>query len=117
MDNFSIISYIDEEKISSVKKLLEIHKYKIFTINGINIVDLETFFKEIKNILPQDPILSGRVNLDALMDSLWGGFDNLGEEKVAIVWRSANNIINNNINQFLVIMDCFKELKIGRAHV
>ncbi|KLU74982.1 hypothetical protein G8V05_00605 [Clostridium botulinum C/D] len=59
------------------------HKYKTSNINERSIVDLETFFKEIINI--PSFMLSGNINLNAVMDSLWGEFDNLGEEKVAVI--------------------------------
>jgi hypothetical protein len=67
-------------------------------------------FNWAKNTLPQDPPLSGNVNFDALVDSLWGGFDSLGEEKVAIVWHNSNSIINHDKVKFEILLECFEEL-------
>lgn len=71
---------------------------------------------EILDVLPQDPPLSGKVNLDALLDSLWGGIDNLGVNKIAFVWTQADTIVRNSPDNFKTLIECFNELALSVAN-
>ncbi|SFS45709.1 hypothetical protein [Marininema halotolerans] len=85
--------------------------YKIFEINGNNIVDSKSFFEHGIVNLPQDPVLSKEVNHDALLDSLFGGLDEGEYNKVAIFWNDANNMLEHGLEGLLRIITVFQVLK------
>jgi Barstar (barnase inhibitor) len=102
--------FIDNKEKDALFTYLKDKMYKIYEINGDEVSTIQKFFNWAKNTLPQDPPLSGNINFDALVDSLWGGFDSLGEEKVAIVWYNSNSIINHDKVKFEILLECFEEL-------
>jgi hypothetical protein len=75
------ISFINESIYEELKRNLLKNNYSIYEIDGRNITDLQSFYKNIER-LPQDPMLNkeGNVNLDAFLDSLRGGLANLVED-------------------------------------
>jgi hypothetical protein len=104
------VSYIDIQDIEEITDYLKNMEYQIYSINGCKLVTIEDIFLWIKNELPQDPPLSGKVNFDALVDSLWGGFDELDEEKVAILWSNPKETINKDKTRYETLIDCFEEI-------
>lgn len=115
MKLLSAVSYIDIQDIDVITDYLKNMGYQIYSIDGCKLVTIEDFLLWIKNELPQDPPLSGKVNFDALIDSLWGGFDELGEEKVTILWSNPKEAINKEaINKdktrYDILTNCFEEL-------
>ncbi len=84
--------------------------FKVYTLNGKNISNVHNFFQEAIKVLPQDPPLGGRTNLDSFVDSIWGGMDEAGYDRVAIIWEKSNNIINKSPNDLSKIVQCFEEL-------
>ncbi len=98
----------DYEKIYSK---LSKNNYSIFILNNNNEIDtIESFFLWVKNTLPQDPPLSGKVNFDALVDSIWGGIDSQTKEKIVILWFNPTNLMEKNFSKFKVLLECFEEI-------
>lgn len=94
MDNkFSIVNLINEKDLDELLLSLSKQGYKVLEIDGKNIFDAKSFFKNVKDTLPFDPPISGRVHWDAFSDSLWEGIMNLGKQKVAIVWTKVDNML------------------------
>ncbi|OOM15882.1 barstar family protein [Clostridium saccharobutylicum] len=110
MINFKSISYINEKKSDYLKQKFIENNYCIYEINGNRIVNIASFINEVINILPQDPPLNGNPNLDAFADSLWGGIDKEGIEKVVILWKGVNKIIDNCLMDFHQIIECLEDL-------
>lgn len=104
------VAYIDIQDIDVITEYLKNMGYQMYSIDGYKLVTLEDIFLWIKDELPQDPPLSGKVRFDALVDSLWGGFDELGEEKVAILWSNPKGLINKDKIGYDILIDCFEEL-------
>lgn len=98
MENrFSIVNLINEKYIDELLLNLSEQGYEVLKIDGENIYDAKTFFRTVKEILPFDPPISGKVNWDAFSDSLWEGIMNLGNQKVAIVWTKVDNMLEHGL--------------------
>ncbi|GGE71640.1 RNAse (barnase) inhibitor barstar [Priestia taiwanensis] len=74
---------------------------------------MQQFFQWTKHTLSQDPRLSGHVNFDGLNDSIWGGFTEAREEKIAIVWHHSHHIRNHDRTKFGILVECFEEIAEG----
>jgi hypothetical protein len=101
------------EDHDSIKGVLIASGFATFDLAGDRISDLETFFRTVISVVPNDPPLSGRPHLDALLDSVWEGFRVLGSEKVAILWKDADKILDRGLQDLIIISDLFQE--IGRT--
>jgi hypothetical protein len=110
MKNLSVVSFIEEEKVVELKASLINDCYTIFELDGKIIVDEKTFFKCVANVLPQDPPLSGNINYDAFVDSIWGGLDALGKEKVAILWTNVEKFSIQDIKGMKMIIRCLNDI-------
>lgn len=115
MMNFLTVSCVNEKDFVQLKDELNGYGAESYEINGENIKDIKQFFKSIVNILPLDPPMSGNVNLDAFIDSLWGGLDNLGADRVAILWTHVNNMLEYGFSDLIKIIDCFESLAVQLA--
>jgi hypothetical protein len=82
----------------------------IFELNGKEIYDAKSFFIAAKLVLPMDPPLSGKVNWDAFSDSLWYGIDNLNQQKIAVLWKQADNMMNLEARNFQIAVECFEDV-------
>ncbi|MCX7748961.1 MAG: barstar family protein [Clostridia bacterium] len=91
---FSLINLINENNLNELLIDLSSQDFEVLEIDGDCIYDSKTFFKAVKDSLPFDPPISGKVNWDAFSDSLWEGIMNLENQKVAIVWTKAENMLN-----------------------
>lgn len=58
-----------------------------------------------RQFVPLDPAISGRVNWDALADSLWSGLDGLAPGSIAIVWRGAERLQHAEPRAFAIASD------------
>ncbi|EGC36523.1 hypothetical protein DICPUDRAFT_77835 [Dictyostelium purpureum] len=62
---------------------------KTFIINGNNINNIETFYKEINEIFMKNVDWKLGASLDALNDMLYGGFGEIdGNEEVIFIWKN-----------------------------
>lgn len=84
--------------------------YKMFYINGKEICTIKKFFSYIKDIFPLDPPLSGSVNFDAFIDSLWSGLDNQEADKIAIIWKYPNELMSQDMDGFEKLVQCIFEV-------
>ncbi len=110
MKELNTISYFDIDDFEIVISQIQDMGYKIYYINGKETTTIEELFLWIKNEFPLDPPLSGNVNFDAFVDSLWGGLDNKNDEKVAIVWKYTNELIKRDKYRFEKFLECIKEV-------
>ncbi len=61
---------------------------KIITIDGNNINDISSFYKEINKVFMQEENWQIGESLDALNDMLYGGFGAIkGNEEVELIWK------------------------------
>lgn len=93
-----------------IRSVLASSGFSIFEISGENISDLEGFFKAVVNVVPNDPPLSGSPNADAFLDSVWEGFNNLGADRVAILWKTSELMLNGGLQDLIIISDLFQEV-------
>lgn len=106
----SILNFINEDSLEFIGKKLKEDGFYILQLDGENIKDATSFFKKVVEVFPQDPPLSGKCNWDAFTDSLWGGLDELSEEKVAFIWTKVENMFEYGIPDLFMALDCFVEL-------
>jgi len=117
--HFPLIRTVSRFSESKLIEILKGENYHIINLNGKNIYDEITFFKEIVNqSLPLDPplSLSGNVNYDAFNDSLWGGLSEISSEKVALIWTDFNKMLDKGFNDFLQISDCIYTIAENLTH-
>jgi len=62
---------------------------KTITINGNNIHDIPSFYKEINRVFMKNSDWKLTENLDALNDMFYGGFGEIkGNEKILLRWKN-----------------------------
>lgn len=110
MRELGAVSFVHRDELESVIDYCNNKKYRIFFIDGTQVITLADFFYWIKTTMPQDPPLSGRINFDALVDSLWGGLESSGESKIAVIWIDVNKFMDCEDNRFDLLCECFEEL-------
>lgn len=110
MKELNTISYFDIDDYEIVIRQIQDMDYKIYYIDGKKTSTIEELFVWIKERLPLDPPLSGSVNFDAFVDSLWGGLDNQDYERVAIVWGYPNELMKQDKNRFEKLVQCMNEV-------
>ena len=101
---------VSADEHDSVKEALVMSGFTVFELPNDCISDLETFFHAVVSVVPNDPPLSGRPNGDAFLDSVWEGFRQLGVDKIAIFWNSADMMLNGGVQDLIMISDLFQEI-------
>jgi hypothetical protein len=109
------MEYNDKIIVINKKELSKYASYYAISLDGTKITNSEFFIKEIMLKFPLDPTLSGKVNYDALTDSMWGGLDLLKKNKVVLKWDSYNSIVQNNIQDFIRLMICLNRVSLEVA--
>lgn len=94
----------------SIKTVLVTSGVSIFELPDDQISDIEAFFRAVVQVVPTDPPLSGRFNADAFVDSVWEGFRVLGVDKVAILWKNADKMLNGGLQDLITISDLLQEI-------
>ena len=110
LKGFRTFNFVKDIDLIMLREKLNESGYFVFEINGEEIEDAESFFAKIKDVLPQDPPLSGQVNWDAFLDSIWSGLDKLKEEKVAIIWTNFHKMLDHGLSDLVTAIECFKDL-------
>ncbi len=110
---FPVLSCVNAQSLNALKSMLQMMAYKVFEIDGSRIEDAQTFFQIAKKVLPLDPPISGRVNWDALSDSMWGGVDRLGEPRVAYVWTNVERMLDRGLYDLLMASSCFQDVAVS----
>jgi hypothetical protein len=64
----------------------------------------------VKQKVPLDPPLSGRVNWDALSDSLWHGLAAQPQRHVAICWLDAHLFLHRDPAGFHIAVEVFQDV-------
>lgn len=108
--NLPTINFVRRESLEILRASLKKKGFRIFQMDGDNVKDAKSFFKKIVNVFPQDPPLSGKCNWDAFTDSLWGGLDEIAQERVAFIWTRVEEMFEYGIPDLFTALDCFKEL-------
>ncbi len=108
--NLRTINCVNFQSVSKVKSFLSQRGFYIFELDGEHVKDAQSFFREAVNLFPQDPQLSGSVNWDAFLDSLWGGLDKLGKGRVAFIWTKVEKMLVHGLPDLLVAVECFSQL-------
>lgn len=93
-----------------IKEVFVESGFTLFELTGDHISNMESFIQAAVRVVPNDPPLSGRPNADAFLDSVWEGFRLLGVDKVAILWKNADTMLNGGLQDLLVISDLFQEV-------
>jgi hypothetical protein len=104
------VNCINTSCLSEVREFLRQNGFHLFELDGEQVRDAASFFHAVVRSLPLDPPLSGSVNWDAFIDSVWGGLDDLGEERVALVWIAAERMLEKGLPDLLIAVDCFQQL-------
>jgi hypothetical protein len=92
---------VDPEQVA---KQLRGEGWVVFVLPS-DISDKAALFEAMRTILPMDPPLVGSRSWDALSDSLWGGIDQLGEERVAIIWPKAQLKPVSDLDTALAVLE------------
>lgn len=87
--------------------------WSVFELIGVETA--QAFFHAAMQALPMDPAISGRVNWNALSDSLFGGIDASIKKRVAIVWHGADLLLETDPESFSIaqivladVSDCLR---------
>jgi len=110
VNRFSILNLANEDSINMLLTDLSKQGYKIIEIDGKDIFDSKAFFNKVKDILPFDPPISGKVNWDAFSDSLWEGLCNMGNRKVSIVWTKVDNMLKYGLLDLMKSVQCLTDV-------
>lgn len=94
------VNFINKCCSQEVEHTLQAHGFRIFKLDGARTVSAESFFLAVKESLPLSPDLSGRVNWDALVDSLFEGLSEQQEQKFSIVWSDVDAMLSRNVSDF-----------------
>ena len=106
--NFSVVSCVSVQYLDELRGSLQHDNYRVFELDGKTIEDPESFFQEVKRVLPLDPPLSG--SWDAFADSLWGGIDKLASPRIAIIWKDSERMVGAALSDFLTAIDCLLQV-------
>lgn len=77
------------------------------------IVDRATFMRIVSDVLPLCPTLIGGLNWDAWSDSIWGGLDQLGAPKVAVVFPDLRKFRRQQPDNYEIAMGVLQDLVSG----
>lgn len=116
--HFPLIRTINKISESKLIEILDDENFYIIKLNGQEIYNEATFFKEIVNqSIPLDPPLNGDVHYTAFNDSFWGGLSEIPSEKVALIWTNFNKMLDKSLNDFLQISQCMHEIAENLTHL
>jgi hypothetical protein len=94
----------------SIRAILVASGFTLLDLPDDNIADIEAFFRAVIRVVPNDPPLSGRLNLDAFLDSVWEGLSRLGASRVAILWKNSDKMLNGGLQDLVIISGLFQEI-------
>lgn len=100
---------MSENAASDVINSYKNSSYLIFEFPD-GIFSKDTFFNGVRATLPLDPPLTSNHSWDALNDSLWSGLELLPEEKLLIIWRTANKMRTHDIHNFKIACNILEDL-------
>lgn len=108
------VSLALEDQISDVRSALTAAEFKVYRLSGITSV--EDFFLHVRDDLPMAPPISGQVHWDAFSDSLWGGLDETGDERIAIFWENADQLLMKDSESFQIAIEIFSHVASSLAN-
>jgi hypothetical protein len=117
------VKSVPAEAVSSFIADLQKDGYTIYQLDPV--FGASDFFSMVRERLPLDPPLSGRVNWNAFTDSLWNGIDSSGSAKNAIIWHNPRRMADNEPDAYREAVECLhdvisdfrKEYSLGRTNV
>ncbi len=89
---------------------LDESEWKLFVLEGSEIVDRSTLCQAVRRVLPLDPPLYGDDNWDGLSDSIFGGLYELTVGRVAIVWRNSETMAQESCQDFEIALHCLAQV-------
>src|SRR6266404_6912964 len=110
LTKFRVINCVSQEALARLRSFLNDNGFSIFELDGTKIDDAPSFFIESAKKLPQDPSLSGNVNWDAFIDSIWGGLAELGKERVAFIWTNDQRMLEHGLKDLLTANGCLEHI-------
>lgn len=87
--------------------ILAAENHHLFILNGANIVDYDSFFKQACLDLPQ---WMDTNNWNSFLDVIRDTFDEVNEPYIDILWLDAHNMLNGNLRFLLEATDFFAGL-------
>jgi hypothetical protein len=109
-DRLRRVSCVALDSLADLQSRLAGQGYRIFVLDGRDIKDTASFFANSAKVLPQDPPLGPAPNWDSWLDSVWGGLDALGAERVALLWTDVNSMLDGGLPDLLVAVECLLDL-------
>lgn len=107
---------VNQANFDKLMSDLHEHGYRIVVLNGATVQDKLSFLRQAGTDLPQPAELIAKDNWDAFSDSLWCGLYEFPDTKVAIVWTHAQNMVNGNLEDFLVAVSSLADVGIEVAN-
>lgn len=103
-------SCVSADDYEGIRTVLAASGFTIYELTDDNISDMETFFRTVVGVVPNDPPLSGKPHADAFVDSVWEGFQQLGVARIAVLWKHADKMLNGGLQDLIEICDLFQEI-------
>lgn len=102
------IEYILTENVEVHIAELQKLNFQIYVCEDSS--SIENFFLRTQSNLPQDPLLTGKVNYDAFVDSIWGGLDRESYSRVALILKQVDKLKRCDHIGFCNLVCCFEEI-------
>jgi len=97
---FAPVTCVAQVDLAELEEVLRGFGFAVLTLNGKGVRDKATLLAQAEADLP--PVEGMRPgNWDALADYFWNGLLALGEERVALVWTDADQILQGNLQDLL----------------
>lgn len=110
-DQFKTICIVQPNDIARLREQLAQRGFRVYELDGSKISNGDSLLAEVKQKLPQDPLLIGKtIKWDAVADSLWGGLDSLAAERTAIIWANADCILENRPTDLATAIRVFRQV-------
>jgi hypothetical protein len=97
---FGPVNCVAQVDLARLREVLRRHGFAVIDLDGKAVRDKATLLAQAEFDLP--PVEGMRPgNWDALADYLWNGLYESGEERVALVWTDADQIVHGDLQDLL----------------
>ena len=107
MNSFEVFNCFCTADSGKVNDALNQNGFFIITLNGVSIINKETFFRQAEKDIPQPEGLVAKNSWSALNDNLWSSVYGGKNKKVALVWTDAEQLLSTDVQSFLKAIDLF----------
>ena len=105
-----VFSCIGTRSLPRLRSELENQGFRVYEIEGSSISNEASFLKIFSTAVPfavYSPGDSGPVlNWDAFCDCLWGGLKGQPDERVALLWLSADKLLAGHLTLLVEAVEC-----------